>query len=190
MRTWRPAACLVIVGAFTVCGGAIEPRDGAADGEVDGSSDATASPEILSMDSGVRIEDATEDMDEGMDRGVADVAIDRARAGSDACVTLTCAELGYNCGKVANGCGGTLDCGVCPPGEFCGAGGFSKCGGSVPPDAPIETPATCASLGYNCGVSSDGLGGILNCGTCGPPQVCGGGGANNRCGTPDASPGD
>ena len=34
------------------------------------------------------------------------------------------------------------------------------------------TPATCASLGFNCGSASDGCGGTLNCGTCGSGQTC------------------
>ena len=35
---------------------------------------------------------------------------------------------------------------------------------------------TCESLSANCGDPPDGCGGTLNCGTCTPPQTCGGGG--------------
>ena len=35
------------------------------------------------------------------------------------------------------------------------------------------TPKTCADLGFQCGLAGDGCGGMLDCGTCGPGQVCG-----------------
>jgi hypothetical protein len=35
---------------------------------------------------------------------------------------------------------------------------------------------TCSDLGFNCGPAGDGCGGQLSCGTCTPPQFCGGGG--------------
>jgi hypothetical protein len=44
------------------------------------------------------------------------------------------------------------------------------------------TPATCASLGDNCGSPSNGCGGTLSCGTCTSPQTCGGGGTSYVCG--------
>lgn len=48
------------------------------------------------------------------------------------------------------------------------------------------TPATCESLGAECGSPSDGCGGTLDCGTCAAPYVCGGL-EPNRCGcTPGA----
>src|SRR5207247_793303 len=31
------------------------------------------------------------------------------------CVPTTCAAQGVSCGTISNGCGGTLDCGTCPP---------------------------------------------------------------------------
>ncbi len=46
----------------------------------------------------------------------------------------------------------------------------------VQPDVPTCTPTTCAKLGYTCGTWGDGCGGTLNCGTCAPGTVCGGGG--------------
>jgi hypothetical protein len=54
---------------------------------------------------------------------------------------------------------------------------------SAPPAPPPTcTPRTCASVNANCGPIGDGCGGVLNCGTCTPPQTCGGGGTPNVCG--------
>jgi hypothetical protein len=44
------------------------------------------------------------------------------------------------------------------------------------------TPATCASLGFNCGQAGNGCGGVLDCGTCPMGQSCGGTGVPNVCG--------
>jgi hypothetical protein len=41
---------------------------------------------------------------------------------------------------------------------------------------------TCTALGYNCGVTGDGCGGMLDCGTCASPETCGGGGKFSVCG--------
>ncbi|HEY7955760.1 MAG TPA: hypothetical protein VII38_10730 [Polyangia bacterium] len=46
------------------------------------------------------------------------------------------------------------------------------------------TPSSCAALGKDCGMLSDGCGGMLDCGGCAPPEQCGGhagGGAPNVC---------
>ncbi len=40
----------------------------------------------------------------------------------DVCVAETCASLGYECGTHDDGCGGSLDCDVCPSGEICSNG--------------------------------------------------------------------
>jgi hypothetical protein len=44
------------------------------------------------------------------------------------------------------------------------------------------TPTTCQALGKNCGQVFDGCSAMLNCGTCIPPQMCGGHGGS---GTPN-----
>ena len=45
------------------------------------------------------------------------------------------------------------------------------------------TPKTCVTAGNkNCGPVSDTCGGVLNCGTCTAPQVCGGAGVPSVCG--------
>jgi hypothetical protein len=99
--------------------------------------------------------------------------------GAPNCTPKTCADLGANCGQVADGCGGlTAVCGTCTGSATCGGGGTANvCG--VPPC----TPETCAQLGLNCGSIGDGCGNVLNCGTCAAPDTCGGGGTANVCGT-------
>jgi hypothetical protein len=95
------------------------------------------------------------------------------------CAPKTCAALGLTCGLNADGCGGVVDCGSCAPPAFCGGDGFSRCGGTGPAEggaASACTPATCASLGFACGTAGDGCGSVLDCGSCGAPAFCGGGG--------------
>ncbi len=92
------------------------------------------------------------------------------------CTPLTCAELGADCGKQADGCGNIIECGSCTAPEYCGGGGPSKCGSD-----PC-TKKTCAELNASCGQQGDGCGGLIDCGTCTPPQTCGGGGTPNACG--------
>src|SRR5580700_5390271 len=100
-----------------------------------------------------------------------------------ACVPATCSSLGVGCGTAGDGCGGTLACGTCAAPAFCGGGGFSVCGGSSAPGAtPVCAPATCRSLGFNCGPAGDGCGNLLQCGACGGADVCGGGGTPGVCG--------
>ena len=85
-----------------------------------------------------------------------------------------------------------LSCGSCANPEYCGGGGYNKCGGNngFTPDGGVAcTPTTCGQLGFTCGISGDGCGGSLSCGSCTNPQYCGGGGFN-QCGgnngfTPD-----
>ncbi|MGZ3453557.1 MAG: hypothetical protein ACXVEF_28395, partial [Polyangiales bacterium] len=45
------------------------------------------------------------------------------------CVKKTCADYGANCGPVADGCGGVVDCGTCSSAsEICGASTPNVCG--------------------------------------------------------------
>jgi hypothetical protein len=79
------------------------------------------------------------------------------------------------CGVIADGCGGTLDCGqACPMGTSCGGGGIAQqCG--------CATEQYCN--GRDCGTMPDGCGGVVACGTsCPSGQVCGAGGTANVCG--------
>ncbi len=82
-----------------------------------------------------------------------------------------------SCGKISDGCGGIIDCGMsCPAGQTCGGGGTaSVCGSSC-------VPTTCTALGYNCGIQGDGCGNTLDCGMCTMPDTCGGGGMSSVCG--------
>ena len=75
--------------------------------------------------------------------------------------SVTCAAAGKNCGGIADGCGGTLNCGTCGSGTVCEDNVCVNC-----------TPTTCAAAGKNCGGIADGCGGTLNCGTCGGTDVC------------------
>ena len=98
--------------------------------------------------------------------------------GGPSCIPRTCMELGANCGPVADGCGGLLNCGACTAPQTCGGGGTpSICGGNS-----ACVPHTCVELGTNCGPVADGCGGLLDCGTCGGGAICGGGGPS-ICGT-------
>jgi hypothetical protein len=109
--------------------------------------------------------------------------------GANGCQPKTCVERGYTCGQNGDGCGSILDCGTCTAPEYCGGGGYSKCGGNsgMGPDGAVVgncTPLTCATSPngpYNCGQTGDGCGGTLDCGACTNPQYCGGGGFN-QCG--------
>ncbi len=95
------------------------------------------------------------------------------------CNPTTCAALHYTCGPAGDGCGGELTCGTCTDPQFCGGGGYDVCGGNngLNPDGSVAcTPKTCAQLGYNCGIASNGCGGTVSCGSCTSPQYCGGGG--------------
>src|SRR5262245_45075552 len=48
------------------------------------------------------------------------------------CTPTTCAAVGANCGMIADGCGGALDCGTCTLPETCGGGGTPNvCGTTI-----------------------------------------------------------
>ena len=108
------------------------------------------------------------------------------------CMPKTCTDWGYTCGKNSDGCGGVVDCGTCMAPEFCGGGGYSKCGktpswqqdGGMDEGGAPCTPKTCADLAFDCGYAGDGCGNSLNCGgatACTSPAYCGGGGPQ-KCG--------
>jgi hypothetical protein len=93
------------------------------------------------------------------------------------CQTVSCADLGVQCGPAADGCGGLQQCGGCSGGQTCGGGGQPGVCGTY-----TCQPKTCADLGANCGPVGDGCGNTIQCGTCSPPQTCGGGGQASVCG--------
>jgi hypothetical protein len=101
------------------------------------------------------------------------------------CKPRTCEGLGANCGPIADGCGGLLNCGTCSGALLCGGGGTpNRCGNPFADDAGVVCkPKTCADLGAECGAQGDGCGGVIaSCGACAPPAICGGGGAPSKCG--------
>jgi hypothetical protein len=57
----------------------------------------------------------------------------------------------------------------------------------APDQPPMCTKQTCAQIPANCGMQSDGCGGLIDCGTCPNGQVCGGGGPN-MCGNAACMP--
>ncbi len=73
------------------------------------------------------------------------------------CLPKTCKQLGKQCNKWDDGCGKTLDCGVCSGTDQCDATGncVTDC-----------TPKTCQQLGKECGNWDDGCGKQIPCGTC------------------------
>lgn len=119
---------------------------------------------------------------------VSDDAASDAVIDANGCRPRTCADLGYDCGLNADGCGGIINCGTCRAPAFCGGTAYSKCGDPTPDSScspPPCTPLTCQAAGANCGAISDGCGEVLNCGSCAAPDFCGGGGVN-ACGHPTA----
>jgi hypothetical protein len=109
----------------------------------------------------------------GPETGAKDAARD---AVSDACMSMTCAREGFDCGMQGDGCGNVLDCGTCATGQVCG-GGLSPQPGVC--GAVACVPRTCAQQGFNCGMATDGCGEALNCGaSCPTGEMCGVGGPN------------
>jgi hypothetical protein len=96
------------------------------------------------------------------------------------CMPVTCGSQNIACGPAGDGCGRVLLCGTCTPPATCGGGGVpAQCGA---PDGGGCTPQTCQQQNINCGPAGDGCGNLLQCGTCAPPQTCGGGRQPGRCG--------
>lgn len=102
--------------------------------------------------------------------------------GQPTCSPRSCMQQGFTCGQQGDGCGGVVDCGPCPMGQFCGGSGQpGVCGGSS------CTPRTCLQQNLECGQAGDGCGGTLNCGMCPMGQVCGAAGPG-RCGSGGCTP--
>lgn len=96
--------------------------------------------------------------------------------GPTACEPKTCAQIGANCGSAPDGCGGKIECGECPDGQFCGGGGTNVCG------MDDCSPKSCVQTGAQCGWASDGCSMAIDCGGCAPPEACGGSAELNVCG--------
>jgi len=63
----------------------------------------------------------------------------------------------------------------------------NDCDGTVDEDSSCCRPMDCAAQSADCGRVADGCGAFIECGPCTAPQVCGGAGADNRCGCPSES---
>jgi hypothetical protein len=101
---------------------------------------------------------------------------------SGTCNPTICTQAsGKYCGVVGNGCGGQVDCGMCPSAQTCGGGGIPNvCGAAA--DSGTCTPTTCTPPnGTYCGTVGNGCGGSINCGACPAGQICGAR-APNVCG--------
>ncbi|HEX8792957.1 MAG TPA: hypothetical protein VF765_18555 [Polyangiaceae bacterium] len=176
VRTAGRWACIFafVSGAAVVavsCGGA--SNGSVFNGEPDGSADATSSSSSGSGGGS------------GSGGHVPDGGLTGGGDGGVGCTPKTCAQLGYDCGANNDGCGNVIMCGSCSKPEYCGGGGYSKCGGGMGlgSDGGAQCkPLTCTGLGYDCGPAGDGCGGLLQCGTCTAPSFCGGGGYS-KCGT-------
>jgi hypothetical protein len=87
------------------------------------------------------------------------------------CDPQSCERRGKDCGIVADGCGGTLDCGQCADGAACGVVTANVCTTLSELCVPAKAEAVCA--GKPCGVEGDGCGGTVTCGSCPDGQACG-----------------
>jgi hypothetical protein len=93
----------------------------------------------------------------------------------------SCKSAGARCGVIGNGCGGTIDCtkelGACPAGSICGLKTPYQC--DAPPPPTCKPAASCAAMGWACGLAVDSCGTVHDCSkegrTCGPLAACIGG---------------
>jgi len=122
--------------------------------------------------------------------------------GPVSCTPVTCEARGYVCGRVDDGCGGSLSCGACKDGKYCAPDSHQcvepmdlcmtrECGAAIDAcDDPVVCGSACAAgevckgglcaacvprdcAGENlCGDVSDGCGGTLHCAACAEGQAC------------------
>ncbi len=97
------------------------------------------------------------------------------RTSAAAALRARCIVLQVWFGYLASGCGSESDRALALAGVF------------AEPDAGECTPATCLSLGAQCGSAPDRCGGIVECGSCSGELTCGGAGPN-QCGSSACSP--
>ncbi len=87
------------------------------------------------------------------------------------CVPTTCEALGKDCGPVADGCGDVLECGSCGDNAYCGIVTSNVCTSFAELCTPATRDEVCA--GKECGVTGDGCGQVIDCGSCGNGEGCG-----------------
>jgi hypothetical protein len=118
------------------------------------------------------------------DGGDSDISVIADSGDAEACTPIRCTTPNGNyCGRIGDGCGRAIDCGLCTDGLTCGGGGtFGVCGAL--PDSGACKPTTCQPVGGTyCGTIGNGCGGTLECGPCPTGQTCGLNTAN-VCGKP------
>ena len=100
---------------------------------------------------------------------------------SDACVPLTCANQGAQCGDTSDGCGNMISCGSCASGQSC-VDGSCQSGAS---DASTDSDGTtCAAGQTDCnGVCVDISSDSKNCGSCGSQCPAGSSCSSGECAT-------
>jgi hypothetical protein len=64
------------------------------------------------------------------------------------CLPKTCAEEGFSCGTLDDGCGGTLECGTCAQGQACtnDSGGNCAAVGTICKAAEMRLMGSCAAI--------------------------------------------
>ncbi|MEI9950579.1 MAG: hypothetical protein WDO74_16785 [Pseudomonadota bacterium] len=180
MRTWLGSILFVVFATFAVASGCGSKPEVVSGGD---NPEADASVGGFSGSFGA-----------GPNNGGGFALPDGGDAGTNSGCHSTCAELKANCGFVSDTiCGGLVECGDCPTGQFCGGAGPSRCGDGSGgeggacsgPDCMSCEPTTCDALGYTCGPAGDTCGGKLDCGSTTCPILgwtCGGGGKPGQCG--------
>lgn len=84
-----------------------------------------------------------------------------------------CGEAGAECGFIADGRGGVVECGGCDADEACGVQELNRCTGFDADEwcEPLSEGNACEEI--ECGVVGDGCGGTYECGQCDPGETCG-----------------
>ena len=73
------------------------------------------------------------------------------------CTPTTCAAVGANCGMIADGCGGTLNCGTCTLPQTCGGGTPNVCGSTTTTTTTTTTTSTITTTTTLAPVCGDGI---------------------------------
>ncbi len=89
----------------------------------------------------------------------------------DECEPLDCDDLDADCGPIADGCGGIVECGDCDDGAGCGILEPNTCTPFADLCVPQEEEEACEDK--ECGLVGDGCGGSYDCGQCGDGEACG-----------------
>lgn len=166
----RASSCALLGWVLSGCGGAAtvddedEPEnpadDDSADGDPAGDDDGPGPAEPGSAPGAMPIPKPGEDPIIGGD-------------GSErpSCEPVSCVDKGFDCGKIPDGCGDIVDCGLCPEGHVCGAEAPNVCLDPETLGDPVPMADACA--GKQCGSEGNGRGGSYDCGQCAEDEICG-----------------